>query len=294
MQDVCIIGVGNLGGALAIALANAGWQVDQLVVRDDKIARKIKRKILSEARITRISNLDHINSPIVFLTVDDPQISTVAASIAAMIKPGQIVYHTSGSLSSSVLTELKGSGASVGSLHPLTSISDPFVGAGQFRGSYFCLEGDPSAVRMGEKLVRSLGGKSFSVETEKKALYHAAAVVAAGHVTALFDSANQMMQLSGLDMRTAKKVLLPLLQSTVSNLETQSPEEALTGTFARLDIEAFRRHLSSFDNVPERLVHIYLELGERSLDLVERREGPGEALDRFRKAVFVAKQKYRC
>ena len=84
------------------------------------------------------------------------------------------------------------------------------------------------------------------------------------------------------------------MQSAVSILERQHPADALTGTFARLDQEAFHRHLSSFDDLPRTLVHLYLELGERSLHLVEERDGTSQRLQSFRKAVSVAKQNYRC
>ena len=294
MRDVSIIGVGNLGGALAIALTKAGWRVEQLVTRNDVIAKKVKRRFIHEARLSDIKTLDSIAAPIVIISVDDPEIPKIATQILKLAGPRQTVFHTSGSLSSSVLTELRKKGAETGSLHPLTSISDPFLGADQFRGTYFCVEGDEKAVRLGRKLVRSLGGSSFSVDAEQKALYHAAAVTAAGHVTALFDSAISMAEAAGLERGAAKKILHPLLKSAVANLATREPADALTGTFSRLDIQTFRRHLASFGQLPVSLVHLYLELGERSLELVQRREGTSELLNEFQETISVAKRKYRC
>ena len=294
MRDVCIIGVGNLGGALAIAISKAGFRVTQLVVRNDKIARKVKRTFLRETRISRIESLDRITASLIFISVDDPEIEKAAASIAPWVGTDQIIFHTSGSLPSSALSQLKSSGATIGSMHPLVSISDPFCVAEQFRGKHFCIEGDAEAVKVGNKIARSLGGKPFTVETESKALYHAAAVTAAGHMTALFESAVKMMELSGLGSARAKTILLPLAQSAISNLERDAPEKALTGTFSRLDIQAFQRHIASFSDVPGDLVRLYLELGERSLDLVARRDGESKTLEEFREAVSVAKRKYRC
>jgi predicted short-subunit dehydrogenase-like oxidoreductase (DUF2520 family) len=293
MQDICIVGVGNLGGALAVALAKSGWTVDQFIVRDPRTARKIKRNNIPKVRISRLENLSDLSARLVIIAVDDPEISIVVRALLPLVSQGQIVLHTSGSQSSAALSELKAMGSATGSLHPLVSISNPFAPF-QFRGSYFCVEGDPKAVTLARKIVRSLEGRPFKVDAKRKALYHAAAVTAAGHVTSLFESAVQMMELAGPDKRTSMRILRPLVRSAVLNLERQEPEHALTGTFSRLDLQTFRRHLASFDGVPDELVHLYLELGERSLELVQRRDGKSRRLQEFREAVSIAKQKYRC
>jgi predicted short-subunit dehydrogenase-like oxidoreductase (DUF2520 family) len=294
MQNVSIVGVGNLGGALAIALTRSGWQVDQMIVRDGKVGKRIKRDTIPDAALVDSSKLHKIPSKVVIICVDDPEIAKVAKQIRPLINSSHTVFHTSGSLPSSGLSGLRDRGAKIGSLHPLTSISDPFAGAEQFRGTYFCVEGDAVAAKIGRKIVRSLGGIAFSIDENGKALYHAAAVTAAGHVTALFDAAVQMMELSGVDRKTARKVLIPLVKSTVGNLEKQEPKDALTGTFSRLDLDTFKRHISSFGDLPPKLVHIYLGLGDRSLELVQQRNGESRELDEFRKAVSIAKRKFRC
>ena len=79
-------------------------------------------------------------------------------------------------------------------------------------------------MRLGKEIVRDLGGKSFSIRTEDKPLYHAAAVMVSGNVVALFDVALEMLGDCGLDRKTARAVLLPLIASTVRSLQTKSPE----------------------------------------------------------------------
>jgi predicted short-subunit dehydrogenase-like oxidoreductase (DUF2520 family) len=294
MQNVSIVGVGNLGGALAIALTRAGWQVDQMIVRDGKVAKRIRRNIIPDVTLIDRNQLREIPSKVVIICVDDPEITKISKQIRPFINSSQTVFHTSGSLSSAALSSLRDRGAQIGSLHPLTSISDPFVGAEQFPGAYFSVEGDVRAAKIGRRIVRSLGGIPFSIDENRKALYHAAAVSAAGHVTTLFEAAVQMMELSGVDSVTARKVLIPLIQSTVRNLEKQDPKDALTGTFSRLDLETFKRHISTFAGLSPKLIHIYLKLGDRSLDLVQQRSGDSRELDEFRKAVSIAKRKFRC
>ncbi len=113
------------------------------------------------------------------------------------------------------------------------------------RGAFWSVEGDRSALRLGKEIVRDLGGKSFSIRSEDKSLYHAAAVMVSGNVVALFDVALEMLAECGLDRKTARAILLPLIASTVRSLETKTPEESLTGTFSRGDVETVKRHLAA-------------------------------------------------
>ena len=66
-------------------------------------------------------------------------------------------------------------------------------------------------------------------------------------------------------------MLLPLIASSVRNLETKTPEESLTGTFSRGDVETVKRHLAALKNPEVR--NLYRILGERSLQLARLNEG---------------------
>jgi len=176
--------------------------------------------------------------------------------------------HTSGALSSEVLSPLRAKGASTGSVHPLISVSDPQV---SIKGAFWSVEGDPSAVRVAKKLVRDLGGESFSIKSADKPLYHAAAVMTSGHVTALFDVALEMLVDCGLTRETARRILQPLLASTVHNLETRDPAQALTGTFSRGDVETVKRHLAALkQHKLADALELYCRLGKRSLKVTRK------------------------
>ena len=79
-------------------------------------------------------------------------------------------------------------------MHPLVSVSDAFLGAERFAGVYFCIEGEAAAVAAATSLAISLGGKAFSIPTDSKPLYHAAAVTASGHLVAVTDAASRCFQ----------------------------------------------------------------------------------------------------
>jgi len=295
MPSISIVGIGRVGGALAIALSRAGFTIDSLIHRDPTVTDLIRSYLPPEVKTSPLAHAGNIPSDVILITTADPDIKPTASELDDRISSHAIVLHTSGSLSSKVLDELRTSDRRIGSLHPLVSISDPIRGADKFGGIYFCVEGDRDAVKVGNEIVDSLGARTFSIAPEQKALYHAAAVTAAGQVTSLIDIAISMLAATGVDRETAKEVLLPLVESTVANLKTQTPQEALTGSFARADAAAIERHLESFKGpLAERVRDIYLLLGEHSLDLAESNGADPSAVRRIREVISVAKRKSGC
>lgn len=296
MRKISIIGVGRVGGALAIALSRKDFVIENLIVRNDQTAKKVSGIIEPKPQILTTESLSEISSEIVFIAAQDYEIEKAAEKIAEKLKKSKpIVFHTSGSLSSEVLKSLKEIGCRTGSIHPLVSLSDAVLGAERFKDAYFCLEGDAEAVETAQKIVADLGGKAFFIETKDKTLYHASAVTACGHLVALIDVAVEMLEKCGLDSHQAKETLLPLIKSTVENLEVQTTSEALTGTFTRGDVGTFEKHLTALDeNVSGEVREIYLQLGARSAHLAKGQGANAENLQEILDKISLAKKNFRC
>jgi predicted short-subunit dehydrogenase-like oxidoreductase (DUF2520 family) len=280
---VSIIGAGRLGTALARALSRCGYRIEAVVARKARHARRAAE--LSNAHALPLTSKQLKQLPasrLLFITTPDDAIADTAAQLAALcLEPtrGRIALHASGALSSAVLEDLRNAGFAVGSMHPLVSVSEPVQGALSLREAYYCIEGDRAASRLARRIVRDLGAQSFTVSAEDKALYHAAAVMSSGHLTALFDLATKMLARCGLTESRARAVLLPLVRSTVENLATLTPARALTGTFARADLATMRRHLAAIRSQADaEALAAYVLLGERSLRLAERNGVDEEAL----------------
>lgn len=273
MTSISIIGVGRVGGSLARALPKEHYSIENLLRRGDRA---------------------EIGSDVVFITTQDPQIGSVSKELATKLRGQPCVFHTSGALSSQILNDLKSVGCKTGSIHPLVSVSSAETGPDRFRGAYFCIEGDAEAVDIARNIVESIGGIPFSIDTKYKTLYHAAAVTACGHLVALFDAAVEMMSKTGLSQEDSKKILLPLVKSTIQNLGEQGTAAALTGTFARADIETFTQHLKILNTtVSDDLLEIYLLLGERSLELAAKQGVSPDRIDSLRTKVSIAKSKLK-
>jgi len=264
-SEVSIIGTGRLGTTLAVALAGSGYSIRSLVARRVQSARKAARLLDADVQVLAAKQLRTlIDADLFLITVPDDQIAGVARELSEINVDRKVTaLHTSGALSSEVLAPLREKGWHTGSIHPLMSVSA--VHDGSLEGAFWSVEGDRNALRLGKQIVRDLGGKSFSIRTEDKPLYHAAAVMVSGNVVALFDVALEMLGECGLDRETARAVLLPLIASTVRSLQTKSPEESLTGTFSRGDVATVKRHLAALRNPESR--DLYRILGKRSLEI---------------------------
>lgn len=304
---VSIIGAGRLGCALALALARRGYGIEALVARSASHARRAAKLINTKSKPLALASnqlKDLPRSDILFITTPDDCVREVAIQLASTTERiresedsskdkgkdrtnrGRTALHASGALSSDALQSLRDAGFATGSMHPLVSVSDSIHGAESLGSAYFCLEGSTAAVRVARRLVRALGAQSFSISAQDKALYHAAAVMASGHVTALFDIAMEMLAHCNLAPRRAREVLLPLLKSTLENLYTSDPAHALTGTFARADTATVKRHLAALHSaaLPDALA-AYELLGKRSLRLAKAAGARADALKEIEQAL---------
>ena len=283
IYNIAIIGVGKMGGALALAFSKKNYTVTQLFSRNYEKADEIAKLIEPRPEIFGSEEFEKINADIVFITTQDSEIARVAKNLAERLENLPYIFHTSGALSSKILEKLSENGCEVGSIHPLISISDARIGAESLKGAYFCLEGDSLAVDIATQIIANLEGISFSIETNYKPLYHASAVTACGHLVALVSTAVEMLSNCGLSKIQAQTIIFPLLKSTIDNLSLQTPAEALTGTFARADTETLKLHLAALEKVDSKeLLEIYKLLGLRSLHLAAELGTDAEKLEQMR------------
>ena len=293
MLSVTIIGAGRVGGALAIALSNAGCMVDEVRYRGERFVPILQSRLPGKTRFIPHTEPFVSASDVLIIASGDPDIRSLADSLSLAEKLPTFAFHTSGSLSSAELASLADRGVLTASLHPLAALSEPVAGSERFRDAYFCIEGEPAAVATARAVAQDLGGIPFAVPTEAKSLYHASAVTAAGHVVALFATAVEMLARCGLSREEAANVLRPLTAGSIANLQDRAPVEALTGPLARGDATALDRHLSAFDTfgIDKSTRELYLRLALRS---VEMKIAAGSPFEHLRDRILMAKPDGEC
>jgi len=274
-----IIGAGIVGTALAVRLEEAGHECIGVHTRSRP----------SYERFCRYLNIDHLPleklvaaADILFISTQDGMIRTVAETLSAkaLIKPGQVWIHCSGSLTSGVLRVKESLPIHYLSLHPLQAFASVEQALILLSGTHFGVEGDN--VELGEEIVRDLGGIPHHILAENKTLYHVGAVVASNYLVVLASMAVELFAEAGIQSEEALASLLPLMRGTLHNLEQVGLPQALTGPIARGDVQVVQGHL---DHLPPKILDIYQELGLKALDMGEAKRDqqglsyPQETLD---------------
>ncbi|HVG37648.1 MAG TPA: Rossmann-like and DUF2520 domain-containing protein [Pyrinomonadaceae bacterium] len=268
VDRIVIVGAGRMGTALALALRKTPRYVVAAVA-----VRRAKRATLQfglpVVPLTEIPDGD-----IVIIATPDAAVKEVAGQLLAVYRRfparrGRVALHLSGALPAEEIAALRKVNFAVGSLHPLISVSEAEAGARRLRGAHFGVEGDARAVRAARRMVReAFAGHSFAIQPRAKTLYHAAAVLSAGHLVALFDVGAGLLKQSGLTTRQAQNLLISLAQSTLHNLASQTPTKSLTGPFARADLDVIARHMRGLRKLPnQQAADTYRVLGQHALTL---------------------------
>jgi predicted short-subunit dehydrogenase-like oxidoreductase (DUF2520 family) len=182
----------------------------------------------------------------VVLAVPDSALPEVAWDLARMgdAPPGCAALHISGALSADVLAPLHEAGYSIGSMHPLMAVADPWLAADRVLGAAFAISGEPAALSAARRIVFALGGRPLIIAPPLRPIYHAAAVVASNYLVAITGLATRLMMEAGVPEEDALPALLPLLRGTLDNVEQLGVPAALTGPIARGDSDTIRLHLA--------------------------------------------------
>lgn len=234
VRHVDIVGYGRLGKALAHSLSRAGASVRVWT----PTVRGRGGEGIGVFEGEKPSGFP--SGEIVLLAVSDRAIEAVAEDLE--VREGQIVAHLSGAAGLDVLRSASSRGAEVGSLHPLLAVP---AGAASLPEGFAAVDGSDEARRALEELARAIGLLPFHVPAEMRAVYHAAASLAANGLVALAGLAADLFGRMGMGRAEAVQALVPLLGAAVEGLASRGLPGALTGPVCRGDVETVRRHLEA-------------------------------------------------
>jgi predicted short-subunit dehydrogenase-like oxidoreductase (DUF2520 family) len=230
---VTIVGPGRLGTALIFALRKAGYRIDQIVTRSHRPPTR------------------EFADGVIWICVPDTAIRTVAHQLARGDWRGKYVFHSSGALPSSELSELKKRDAHIASVHPMMSFV--YDASPSLRGVSFAIEGDPAAVRLAKRIVRDLGGIPIHISAGNKPLYHAFGAFASPMLVSVLAIAEHVGEAAGLSRAEARRAMLPIVVQTIRNYEEKGAAGAFSGPIIRGDAETVRKNLASLKSVPDAL-----------------------------------------
>jgi predicted short-subunit dehydrogenase-like oxidoreductase (DUF2520 family) len=269
---VAVVGAGSLATCLAMALHDAGFTVREILTRDSasslRRGRSLAAKVGARGVTFRSAVLD---ASLLWFCVPDREIrraaSTLADQVLGRVLMNQraiphLAVHSSGALSSRELNPLRTAGIAVASAHPLMT----FVAGARpdLRGVPFAIEGDDEATRGARRIVRELGGESFSLPAARKAAYHAWATMTSPLLVAFLTALEDAARIAGLSREDARRKSMPILRQTLDNYANLGPAQAFSGPLIRGDAETVAKHLAAFKKHPE-VRGVYVALAQAAL-----------------------------
>jgi predicted short-subunit dehydrogenase-like oxidoreductase (DUF2520 family) len=246
---ITLAGSGNLAQALGPALKAAGYRVQAVAFRDTAASRK-RAKLLARRLRTKATALkNEPSSDFLWLCHTDDALPELARQLAGQSGwRGKIVFHSSGALTSAVLSPLQRAGAYTASLHPMMTFV-PGIRQ-RFQNVPFAVEGDRRAVAVARQIVARLGGRVFTIRKSAKVLYHALGSFSSPLLVATLVTAERVGQGAGLTRDQTRRIIAPILQQTLKNYLEQGAPAAFSGPIKRGDLNTVRRHLRELRRVP--------------------------------------------
>lgn len=247
-NNVAVIGAGNLGTNLAVALRRKGFKIQQVFSRTPGSAEALIKELAMGRRMLLLSELDS-NLDFVFLTVPDAELDGMVLQVLPYRSQKTTYIHCSGSMPLATLSPL---GERTGVLYPMQTFSKqritPFTDVPIF------VEGTTESQPRIRVLAHSLSRNVKWLSSEERRQLHIGAVFAANFVNYMIRCAGDAVSgIPGLDY----KVYMPLIREVVEKLETLTPEQAQTGPARRNEQELMLAHFEFLRKKDIRLAFVY-------------------------------------
>ncbi|PYG85754.1 putative short-subunit dehydrogenase-like oxidoreductase (DUF2520 family) [Ruminiclostridium sufflavum DSM 19573] len=266
-MKIGFIGAGKVGFSLGKYFCEQGLKVTGYFSRNPQSA-------LQAAEFTGTMYFKDIESIVeasdtLFLTVPDGAIKELWDYIEKLSIKNKIICHCSGSISSSVFSNIDDHNAYGYSIHPLLGISDKLKAYEELSHAFFTIEGSQCHLNEMQMLLKSLGNSVQIISPENKAVYHSAAVFASNLMVALAQTSIDLLGSCGFNEQAARLALNALMLGNMKNIVKQGPIEALTGPVERCDTETVMKHLSCLSGDDRKL---YILLSRKLIDIAKRKK----------------------
>ncbi len=256
MEDIVIIGSGNVAEALALAFTNSGHTPVQIFARNraegTKIAAKCQCRFTDDPAQVKSAGL-------YVIAVSDKAIASVSGAIDF---GDAVVAHTSGSTPIDALAPAIRNKAV---LYPLQTFTKGRKV--NFQTIPIMVEGaTPKALETVTKAAKLLSGNVREVASKQRAMIHVAAVFASNFTNHMFTISELLAKDAGIDF----SVLKPLIRETTDKaMSADSPRSVQTGPAIRNDFQTKSRHCELLAEKPD-LKNIYINLSNNIWEISKK------------------------
>lgn len=263
-----LIGAGKVGTFFASLLERNGFKVVAISDKDQKKARRCYRRLGRKYQYFSNYDVAHLSDVLLCATPDDV-IVKVYNEVKRYLKPNAFFCHFSGSISQHQFL----SDALVLSIHPMYPFAERDIERIirlSPKDCPFALEGNKKALKLGERLIKTIGGRYIIIPSEEKELYHLVCIFAANFLWANMKVAFNL----GKDLIKKRDFLLPLATRSLYNIFRYKLEEAITGPITRGDKTTLQRHINLLQKKFPQYLPLYQNLSWVIFDAVKDRLNP--------------------
>ncbi len=278
MKNIAVIGAGRAGLSVAKNLnESCDFRVTAVTDINEEFALR-SRDFLGNIKYTGSDNVRATElADIIIISTPDDYIEATCNKLSEYEQiRGKYIFHLSGSRPSTILSAAKSKNCFIGSIHPLQSMPSPEEGYKNLKNAFFCIEGDSEAVEVAKKIVAVISGKYFTINTEMKSLYHAAAVFASNFINTTVFASFYILKDIGVPEDNILEIILPLIKGTVNNIEKLGVIQSLTGPVVRGDFKTIASHLQGLEKYNNDFLQLYLKLSETTVKLAKLNNNPPE------------------
>ncbi len=264
MEKIGFIGVGKVGTAFGVRLAEQGFPVvgamDILPEEASRFSNSIPKCRVYDTAQELADEMDFV-----FITTPDDVIGQVASQVNW--RPGQTVVHCSGANSTAVLNPAKQAGCHVGCMHPCNTFASIQQSLENLPGSTFTLEAEEPVLTQLKAFAKSLKGSWMSLQEKDKALYHASVCIACNYMYTVVGMGTELFKHFDIPQRDATKAFMPILKGTINNIENVGFPGCLTGPIARGDVGTIQKHIAALEEREPAFVPLYKALGLQTIPM---------------------------
>ena len=249
------IGAGRLGKTLCHLFAQHLHIGHIINCSEDSARLAVKFIGAGQARRVPVDSAD-----IWLIATPDNEIKAASAVLrtASVLRESDTVFHCSGALNAA---ELDISDCHTASVHPIHSFADPQQSISQFAGTPCGMEGNRSALDRLQLLFERVAAKPFVIDSQQKALYHAATVMTCNYLVSLLELGQKMLTAAGVSPQQGVNPLEPLIRQTLDNYFNTDAISALTGPISRGDTATVASHIQALQQQPNNWQQVYRALG---------------------------------
>jgi predicted short-subunit dehydrogenase-like oxidoreductase (DUF2520 family) len=252
-MKITIIGTGNVAFHLTKRFKETGCTIAEIVGRNPEMGEKIAA--LGQSKFQKNFNKIKNDSDVYIIAVSDSAIANVAKKVAQRLD-NQLVVHTSGAFSSSVLQPYF---KHYGSFYPLQTFS--LNSQPDFEKIPIFINATPPQYFTDflKKIALKISPNVYELSDEKRVVLHIAAVFVNNFTNHLFSIGEKILETEGLPF----DVLKPLITETVNKIREHSPDTMQTGPAHRKDMVTIEKHMQYLaEYAPPQYLGLYRILTE--------------------------------